>query len=785
MSGTQDENPPPPPPQPTQQQTPTQQTPHTVSTIKLPILKKGEYDIWAMKLEHYLAHTDYPIWEVIQNGNGPVSVTTDTSGQIKILPPKTGEEVVARERERKARTTLLMAIPEDHLAKFHKRTNAKKCECYQIKIWDGIHNAIEISSPLQSARDSWSRNKPDRYGEFELLENEVFQSVFKSNKGDFENPPLHKRIDKTCEMQAVPPPMTGNYLPSGPDIEIDDSQYPKWSQKRLQPMSEPVVNESNIEVQPKLWSDAPIIEEYESDSDDECHDREQAYLADFKTLMVACCQFGESEYQANIHASTRISPKCSTRAKIVLWDSEKEVETDPRLLRTANMAFLFFHKKGVQERKNKKKSLNKKPENLVTQAGAAKSSSTNIFSTVSTTAKASGTNLVNTVSIPVSTASTDSTNSQEDDSEIPPLEDIHEDVTDEYLYTYHLIYEALILGDPTSAVQTRSKVNKSSEAHAFVSYVQKQRRNNHKDFHHCLFACFLSQHEPKKISEALEDESWVDAMQEELLQFEIHKIDEEVYVSQPPGFQDPKYPKKVYKVVKALYGLTSSTKAWIYDEDRLSTEDGVSTVKEGVSTDFEKVSTDSQKVSTDSQKVSTDGSKVSTDEQVEGTEETNEGSEEIFESTEEQREGTEEKVESTAGQIEGTEDQTKEEIASQTSTQTPTSMTFGDDETIATLLLNMSKDKAASKEKEKGVELKDVEDIDRPRPTSTRSLLTLKPLPKIDPKDKGKKKIEEEDESESEDDDIPQAVKKFKQLESDEELARKIQEDWEAEEVKT
>ncbi|GJW00602.1 putative ribonuclease H-like domain-containing protein [Tanacetum coccineum] len=208
------------------------------------------------------------------------------------------------------------------------------------------------------------------------------------------------------------------------------------------------------------------------------------------------------------------------------------------------------------------------------------------------------------------------------------------------------------LGDPTSAVQTRSKLNKSSETHAFVSYVQKQRRTNHKDFHHCLFACFLSQHEPKKISEALEDESWVDAMQEELLQFEIQKvwilvdlpygkkaigtkwvyrnkkdergvvvrnkarlvaqghrqeegidydevfapvarleairiflafasymgfivyqmdvksaflygkIDEEVYVSQPPGFQDPKSPQKVYKVVKALYGLHQAPRAW-------------------------------------------------------------------------------------------------------------------------------------------------------------------------------------------------------------------------------
>ncbi|GKF76179.1 hypothetical protein Tco_0225623 [Tanacetum coccineum] len=71
----------------------------------------------------------------------------------------------------------------------------------------------------------------------------------------------------------------------------------------------------------------------------------------------------------------------------------------------------------------------------------------------------------------------------------------------------------------------------------------------------------------------------------------------------------------------------------------------------------------------------------------------------------------------------------------------------------------MSQAKAVSREKEKGVEFKDIEETDRPRPTSTRSLLTLKPLPKINPKDKGKKKIEEEDESESESDGIPEAKK--------------------------
>ncbi|GKC20398.1 hypothetical protein Tco_1022548 [Tanacetum coccineum] len=128
MAGSEDDIPPPAPPP---SQTPTQQTPHTVSTIKLPILKNGEYDIWAMKIEHYLAHTDYPIWEVIQRGNGPVSVSTDTNGLIKVLPPKTAEEILARERERKARTTLLMALPEDHLAKFHKMTDAKE-------MWEAI-----------------------------------------------------------------------------------------------------------------------------------------------------------------------------------------------------------------------------------------------------------------------------------------------------------------------------------------------------------------------------------------------------------------------------------------------------------------------------------------------------------------------------------------------------------------------------------------------------------------------------------------------------------------------
>ncbi|GJT05066.1 hypothetical protein Tco_0839528 [Tanacetum coccineum] len=81
-----------------------------------------------------------------------------------------------------------------------------------------------------------------------------------------------------------------------------------------------------------------------------------------------------------------------------------------------------------------------------------------------------------------------------------------------------------IIRDPKSAVQTRGMSKKNSREHAMISYIQKQRRTNHKDFQNCLFSCFLSQQEATKIAQALNDESWVEAMQEELLLFKIQKV---------------------------------------------------------------------------------------------------------------------------------------------------------------------------------------------------------------------------------------------------------------------
>ncbi|GJS05237.1 putative ribonuclease H-like domain-containing protein [Tanacetum coccineum] len=151
-----------------------------------------------------------------------------------------------------------------------------------------------------------------------------------------------------------------------------------------------------------------------------------------------------------------------------------------------------------------------------------------------------------------------------------------------------------VIGDLQSATQTR-KMSNNLEEHGFVSTIQQ--RTNHKDLQNCLFACFLSQEEPKKVIHALKDPRWIEAMnktdemgivirnkarlvaqgytQEEGIDYDevfspvarieairlflayalykdfvvyqmdvksaflYGKIEEEVYLCQPPGFEDP------------------------------------------------------------------------------------------------------------------------------------------------------------------------------------------------------------------------------------------------------
>ncbi|GJR58635.1 putative ribonuclease H-like domain-containing protein [Tanacetum coccineum] len=87
------------------------------------------------------------------------------------------------------------------------------------------------------------------------------------------------------------------------------------------------------------------------------------------------------------------------------------------------------------------------------------------------------------------------------------------------------------------------------------------------------------------VIQALTEPSWIEAMQEELLQFKLQKMDvksaflydtikEEVYVCQPHSFEDLLFPDKVYKVEKALYGLHQAPKAWYETLSTYSLENG-------------------------------------------------------------------------------------------------------------------------------------------------------------------------------------------------------------------
>nr|GEX87413.1 uncharacterized mitochondrial protein AtMg00810-like [Tanacetum cinerariifolium] len=133
-----------------------------------------------------------------------------------------------------------------------------------------------------------------------------------------------------------------------------------------------------------------------------------------------------------------------------------------------------------------------------------------------------------------------------------------------------------IIGDLSLTTQTRS-MTRAVRDQGGLSQIFGN------DFHTCMFACFLSQEEPKKEDEINYEEVFALVARIEAIRlflayasfmgfmvyqmdvksaFLYRTIEEELYVCQPSGFEDPDHPDKVYKVVKALYGLHQAPRAW-------------------------------------------------------------------------------------------------------------------------------------------------------------------------------------------------------------------------------
>ncbi|GJR57582.1 hypothetical protein Tco_1499744 [Tanacetum coccineum] len=77
-----------------------------------------------MRMEQYLQCIDYTLWEIVENDNAPI-VTKTVNGKETVIPPTSVEEKAQRRAELKARSTLLMTLPNKHQLKFNLYKDAK------------------------------------------------------------------------------------------------------------------------------------------------------------------------------------------------------------------------------------------------------------------------------------------------------------------------------------------------------------------------------------------------------------------------------------------------------------------------------------------------------------------------------------------------------------------------------------------------------------------------------------------------------------------------------------
>ncbi|GJX43763.1 putative ribonuclease H-like domain-containing protein [Tanacetum coccineum] len=332
------------------------ETTQTVSALKLPVLKTGEYDLWSMRMEKYLTHTDYALWVVIVNGDAPAIASASVDGTLKfhgIKDAKTLWEAI------KARVLELIAnwkfmIDTDDLEKmdlkwqvamltmrvkrFLKKTrrnlnfNGKELAprnqgnrngndsrriilvetpANALVVQDGIGGydwsfqaeegptdfalMVHLSSGSSSSSSSDSEVRDNSItglknqlvkalrekDDLKLkLENEVFESTSDSSLNEIkeETNQVNDRFKKVEGYHAVPPPYTRNYMPSRPDLSfagLDDSIYKTNVSDTISsvPRIESTASKTSKDCleQPKdVRPGAPVIEEWESDSGDDC-----------------------------------------------------------------------------------------------------------------------------------------------------------------------------------------------------------------------------------------------------------------------------------------------------------------------------------------------------------------------------------------------------------------------------------------------------------------------------------------------------------------------------------
>nr|GFB00539.1 ribonuclease H-like domain-containing protein [Tanacetum cinerariifolium] len=197
----------------TKENAPPKVVPHitTVTNIstKFPYLKKGEYDIWAMKMQNFISSSDLLCWNIVLKGNSAKSMTIDNDGNLKIRPPVTAKEHQQVQREEKARTILLSALPDEHMGDFYHMIDARD-------IWNAIKARFGGNAESKKMQKSILKQKFEEFKEYD----QKHQMAMLSIKGQ----PIYNRFASVDHVKAVPPPLIGNYMPPSNIPDIDESQ---------------------------------------------------------------------------------------------------------------------------------------------------------------------------------------------------------------------------------------------------------------------------------------------------------------------------------------------------------------------------------------------------------------------------------------------------------------------------------------------------------------------------------------------------------------------------------
>ncbi|GKA52491.1 hypothetical protein Tco_0745806 [Tanacetum coccineum] len=188
----------------------------TLSALKLPMLKTGDYDLWSIRMEQYLTHTDYALWEVIVNGNARVVASATAEGPI---PPKTVEQKLTRKNKLKAKSTLLLAIPDEQLLKFHGIKDAKS-------LWEAIKNRSLPSAWNNIALIMRNKSDLDTLSTYDLYNNlKVYEAEVKGQSSSSTNSQNVAFVssDNTSNTNEIV--NTANDVSAGSQGQVSSSTY--------------------------------------------------------------------------------------------------------------------------------------------------------------------------------------------------------------------------------------------------------------------------------------------------------------------------------------------------------------------------------------------------------------------------------------------------------------------------------------------------------------------------------------------------------------------------------